>query len=359
MADDRFRRAFLLVVVVAVTLGFGAILKPFATTIVLAAVLAALVRPLYTRLERVCRGHRPVAAGVTTVLVLLLLIVPFLAVFSMVLTQAIRVSDRVTPLVRQWVDEPTAVADWLRRLPGSDRIEPFQEQLLTRAADMANSLGRLLVSWVSSGTLSTVSFIVHFFLLLYTMFFLLMDGPRLWRGILDHLPLTDHDQEQMTTRFLSVTRATIKGTLIIAMVQGTLSGVAFAVVGISDAVFWGVVMALFSVLPVLGGAMVWVPACIILLVTGHAVSALALAAFCGLVVGSVDNVLRPRLVGHDTRMPDVVVLFSTLGGLAALGPAGFIIGPIVAGLFITSWELFTAMRRREFGGPELTDDEDQ
>jgi predicted PurR-regulated permease PerM len=153
------------------------------------------------------------------------------------------------------------------------------------------------------------------------------------------VPLPDHDRDRLFDKFLSVTRATLKGTLVIGAVQGMLGGLAFWVLGISGAIFWGVVMVVFSVLPVVGGALVWVPAAIMLALSGQFVKAIVLVVFCGLVVGSVDNVLRPRLVGRDTEMHDLMILFSTLGGIMAFGAVGFILGPIIAALFQTVWEL--------------------
>jgi predicted PurR-regulated permease PerM len=149
----------------------------------------------------------------------------------------------------------------------------------------------------------------------------------------------------MIDRFMSVTRATLKGTVIIGLIQGALAGIAFRIVGIPDAVFWAVVMMVLSILPAVGGALVWVPASIILIGTGSILKGLLLAAFCALIVGSVDNVLRPRLVGRDTKMHDLMILFSTLGGILLFGPIGFIIGPILAGLFVTSWEIFAVAYR--------------
>jgi len=346
MVDARSRHAFLLVIVVAVTVAFLAVLRPFATTILLAVVFSGLAYPLYTRLERACKGRRALASTLTLLLVVGLVIVPLFLILGIVVGQAVRVTGRVTPLIQQLLDEPSLLDSRLQGIPGYTALAPFREQVLTRTADIAHNLATVIVRWLSSGTVSTVNFVFQFFLMLYTMFFLLMDGPRWWRAVLRHLPLNDRDQDLMTKRFLLVTRATVRGTLIIAMVQGALSGLAFAVVGINNALFWGVVMAVLSILPVVGGAMIWVPACIVLLMTGHPIRALSLAAFCSLVVGSVDNLLRPRLVGHDTRMPDVVVLFSTLGGLAVLGASGFIIGPVIAGLFITSWQILTASREQ-------------
>ncbi len=175
---------------------------------------------------------------------------------------------------------------------------------------------------MSSTTRGTVTFVFHFFLMLYTMFFLLMDGRSMLRALLNHLPLNDDDREQMTSRFMSVTRATVKGTIIIGIIQGGLAGLAFRVVGIPDALFWSLVMVVLSILPAIGGALVWVPACIILAANGEVMKAVLLAAFCALIVGSVDNLLRPRLVGRDTKMHDLVILFSTLGGILAFGPVG-------------------------------------
>jgi predicted PurR-regulated permease PerM len=142
-----------------------------------------------------------------------------------------------------------------------------------------------------------------------------------------------------------VTRATIKGTIVIGIVQGTMSGIAFWVVGIPDVAFWTVVMIVLSILPLIGAALVWVPAAFILAASGQVMQAVLLVLFCALIVGSVDNVVRPRLVGRDTRMHDLVILFSALGGLIAFGPVGFILGPVLAGLFVTSWEIFAVAYR--------------
>jgi predicted PurR-regulated permease PerM len=172
------------------------------------------------------------------------------------------------------------------------------------------------------------------------MFFFLKDGRRYLDSILRYLPLRDSEQNQMLQRFVSVTRATLKGTLLIGIVQGTLGGMIFAILGISGAVLWGLLMIVLSVIPLVGGALVWVPAAIILAVQGAWIKALILTGFCSVVIGSVDNLLRPRLVGHDTQMSDLLVLFSTLGGIAAFGAIGFIVGPIIAALFVTIWEIF-------------------
>jgi predicted PurR-regulated permease PerM len=152
--------------------------------------------------------------------------------------------------------------------------------------------------------------------------------------------LSHQDERRMTERFVSVTRATIKGTLVIGMVQGAMAGLAFWVAGITGAAFWSTVMAVLSVIPGIGAALVWVPAVAFLVVTGKLWAGLLLAGWCGFVVGTVDNLIRPRLVGRDTKMSDLLILLSTLGGIFLFGAVGVIIGPIVAALFVTVWEIY-------------------
>lgn len=345
MNDDRFRKAFLLFLALAITIAFVAVLRSFLLTILLAAIFSGLVYPLYARLLFGFRGNRPLAAAFTLLLLLVLVIVPLLGILGVVVNQAIRVTNDIRPVVERMVDEPTYFAQLLDRVPGIEYIQPYRQEILLRVGDVVNAVGSFLVASLSDATRGTVTFVFHFFLLLYSMFFLLMDGPSLLRSVLNHLPLREVEKEQMKTRFVSVTRATIKGTIVIGVIQGTLAGIAFWVAGIPQALFWTVVMIVLSILPVIGGALVWVPACIILIATGQVLRGLLLAAFCALVVGSVDNVLRPRLVGRDTKMHDLVILFSTLGGILVFGPIGFIIGPILAGLFVTSWEIFAVAYR--------------
>jgi predicted PurR-regulated permease PerM len=345
MTEARFRKTFLLLLVIAISVCFLAMLRPFLTTILLAAIFSGLAHPLYSRILRVVRGNRPLASALTLLLTLILVVVPMLAILGVVVNQALRVTESITPVIERLVNEPTYIDQQLQRIPGMERLVPYRDQIVTRLGDVVSAVGTFLVASLSSTTRGTVTFVFHFFLMLYTMFFLLMDGQSILRSLLNHLPLNDDDREQMTHRFMSVTRATVKGTIIIGIIQGGMAGLAFRVVGIPDALFWSLVMVVLSILPAIGGALVWVPACIILAANGEIARAVSLAVFCALIVGSVDNVLRPRLVGRDTKMHDLVILFSTLGGILAFGPVGFIIGPILAGLFVTSWEIFAVAYR--------------
>jgi predicted PurR-regulated permease PerM len=357
MNEARFRKAFLLLLVVAMSVGLVAMLRPFLTTILTAAIFAGLAQPLYIRLNRAMSGKRPLAAGLTLALALMLVAVPLLGILGIVVNQTLRVTGRIGPVVERFVNEPTFIDQQLQRVPGYEHFAPYRGQIVMRLGEIVNTVGTFLVESLSNTTRGTVAFVFHFFLLLYTMFFLLMDGPAMLRGLLTYLPLHDDDKQQIVDRFMSVTRATVRGTIIIGIIQGTLAGLAFWVVGIPDALFWAVVMVVLSILPAIGGALIWVPACIILAAMGEVMKGVLLASFCALIVGSIDNVLRPRLVGRDTKMHDLVILFSTLGGILTFGPIGFIIGPILAGLFVTSWEIFGVAYRdvlRDSAPPTIT-----
>ena len=154
------------------------------------------------------------------------------------------------------------------------------------------------------------------------------------------LPLGSDDENLMLDKFTSVTRATLKGSLLIGILQGGLAGIAFSVAGIDNAVFWATVMAVLSVIPSIGSALVWGPACVILMMQGNVTTGVSLLAFCAIVVGSLDNLLRPILVGKDTSMHELMIFFGTLGGIMMFGISGIFIGPLIASLFVTIWELY-------------------
>ena len=345
--NARFRKGFLLLLVAVVSLAFLWMLQTFLVTILMAALLSGLVYPVYLRLVAAFGGNRQAASAVTVLAVVLLVVLPLLAIFGIVLNQAILVTDNIRPVVERLINEPTYFDQQLRRLPGFDRINPYRDQIVTRAGDIVNTVGAFLIASLSETTRMTVAFVFHSAILLYSMFFLLIDGPGMLSRIFSYLPLRADDEQQMKDRFVSVTRASIKGTVIIGIAQGGLSGLAFWAVGIPNVMFWTIVMVALSILPLVGGALVWVPACLLLLAMGDVWRALILAVFCALIVGSVDNVMRPWLVGRDTKMHDLMILFSTLGGLIVFGPLGFIIGPLLAGVFVTTWEIFGATYQDE------------
>ncbi len=340
MANRRFSLSFLIVLLVVISGLFLAMIRGFLMTILLAAITAGLSSPLYRRILRRCRGRRALASGLTLLLLLALFLVPMIGFLGIVASEAYDISESVIPWINTQLEEPDAFVERLQGLPGIEKLMPYRELIFQKAGEMVGSLGSFLFDSLSASTRLTISFIFHFFLMIYALFFFLMDGSKLLEKILYYMPLESEDEQRMVDKFTSVTRAMLKGTLLVGLAQGALAGVALAIAGVEGAIFWGTVMVLLSVIPGIGTALVWGPAAIILLATGQTWQGVFLLLFCGLVVGSVDNFLRPRLVGRDTEMHELLILFTTLGGIMLFGVLGFILGPIVAALFVTIWEIY-------------------
>ncbi|MNP16994.1 putative inner membrane protein [compost metagenome] len=193
---------------------------------------------------------------------------------------------------------------------------------------------------------NTFEVVVGFFVMVYLLFFFLRDGLDVARNVRMAIPLGEQHKRRLQIKFTRVVRATVKGNIVVSIVQGALGGLVFWVLDIPSPVFWGVMMAFLSLLPLVGAGMVWGPVALFFMINGALWQGVGLALFGILVIGLVDNVLRPILVGKDTRMPDYLVLISTLGGLALFGLNGFVIGPLIAALFVASWDLFTETRSK-------------
>ncbi len=340
MTPNRFSMAFLLLAVIFISVLFFLMIRGFLMAVLMAGIFSALARPLYRRFEQRFRGRRSPASLATLLVIILVILIPLGGLLGIVAAQAIKVGESVTPWIQKQLSEPTGVAGLLEKLPFYTMIEPYQEQILRKAGELIGSASRFMISGLSSATVMTVNFLFQLFVFLYTMYFFLMEGDKLLAKITYYLPLEEKDERRMLDKFTSVTRATLKGTAVIGIIQGGLAGVAFALIGIPSAVFWGTIMVVLSVIPGIGTGLVWIPAAVILAASGHLAKGVALALFCGLVVGSCDNLLRPRLVGKDTQLPELLIFFGTLGGLIFFGVLGFIIGPIVAALFVTIWEIY-------------------
>lgn len=321
---------------------FFEMIRAFAMTILLAAIFSGLMSPVHKRTTRAVRGRRMVASALTVLFMFVVIVVPLLVLLTLVAGEAVRLTESVRPWVQSQIHNPQQLLDQLGKIPGIDRIEPYRDPILRKAASAAGGVGNFMVGSLSALTRGTASFFFHLFLFLYSMFYLLVDGKTLLDRVLYYMPLPDEWERRLVDRFVSVAGATIKGTLVIGVLQGALAGFALFLAGIPSALFWTAVMAVLSVVPGVGTALVWVPAAGYLMATGHVAVAVAVVVWCVLVVGSIDNLVRPRLVGRDTKMHDLMILFSTLGGLLVFGLSGFIVGPILAALFVTVWEVYGA-----------------
>jgi predicted PurR-regulated permease PerM len=339
----RFRIAFVVILAIAVSALFLAVIWPFLKPLLLGALLAGLCHPLYRWITRLLRGRRSLGAIITLLILFIVVAGPLSAFLGVVVQQALAVSNQAIPWVQQHFGAASTfnAHDWLvQRFPALADHVPSQEQLVESVGAAAKSIGGFLVTVASRMTATTAVFLLNLFVMVYAMFFFLKDGEKILEKIFYYMPLSDEDEALMLQRFTSITRATVKGTLVIGIIQGALAGVAFWLAGIDGAAFWGTIMAILSIVPGIGAALIWVPAVIYLIATSQLLAGLLLFAWCAAVVGTIDNILRPILVGKDAKMPDLLILVGTLGGLFLFGPIGFIVGPIVCGLFLTVWDIY-------------------
>lgn len=339
-------RVFLGFVIVA-SLAMAWIASPFYGAILWGLVAAIVFAPVNDRLSLRMPGRRNSAAGLTLLLVISTVIIPFVFVGSLLIDEALntyaQLQSRQIDFAKIMANLQNGLPAWVTNLLdrfGWNDFDTIQEKLSMFVSDGARVAAAQAVS-IGQGAFS---FVVSMGIMLYLTYFLLRDGRQLSRRIGESVPMHPAQRSALFEKFTTVIRATIKGSIVVAIVQGLIGGLVFWFLGIHAALLWGVVMGLLSLVPAIGTGLVWVPVSIYLFATG-AIWEGAVLVFCGLfVIGMVDNVLRPILVGKDTRMPDYVVLVATLGGISVMGINGFIVGPVVAAMFIAAWEIFKDTR---------------
>ena len=340
--------AALVLLLVAVTLALGWILVPVYGPILWAVVIALLFMPLFRWVLPRLAHRRTPAALLTLLVALLVVVLPVAIVMASLANEAAGAYRRIQSgelnvalaLRSAFMALPEEVVALLRRL-GLDDFDQLQRRL---TAGMAQGAEFIAARAFNVGQ-DTFEFVVGLFITLYLAFFFLRDGEARARSIGRAIPLAKAHQMELIDKFAAVIRAVVKGNLLVAVVQGALGGLAFWFLDIGAAVLGGVVMAVLSLLPAVGAALVWVPVALYLLLTGEVGQAAALCAWGALVIGSVDNVVRPVLVGRQTRIPDYLVMISTLGGIAAFGVNGFVIGPAITAIFLAAWHIAALVRR--------------
>jgi predicted PurR-regulated permease PerM len=332
-----FQKASFLLYLLAVTAAFIFLLRNFLMPILLASVFTGLTYPVYAWI--LSKVRKPVFAALLTILALLLvLVVPLIAVGTVAYQEAVGFFGSLD--LDAWRAHLEAAAQNLRdRFPAA--FQRVNTQSLTRVAiSGVQNAFQFILKHSADISLSLANNLLSFFLMLFIMFYFYMDGTRILERVIKWSPLKDEYERILIAKFVSVSKGTLKGILVIGIIQGVLGSILFWAVGLSSPIFLGVLMVFASIVPALGTAAIWAPAAIVLLVEGRWIAALFVALTGALVIGSVDNFVRPILVGKDIKMHDLLVLLSTLGGLGLFGLPGFIIGPIIASLFLSIWNIF-------------------
>ncbi len=332
-----------LLLLALVTIAFGWILLPFGGAVFWGVVFAIVFAPLHYRLLEVT-GNKPTASAlIALLLIILMVILPVTMIAAALVDQAAGIYAMIES---GQIDFGRMFQRAIAGMPGwaSSVLERFEltnlatleKKLTAGAAQISQGVARYAINFGRNA----FDFLVSVTVMLYLLFFLFRDGQTLSARIRRAIPLSERYKEPLFDNFLTVIRATVKGNILVALTQGALGGLIFWFLDVPGPLLWGVVMAFLSLLPAIGAAIIWGPVAIYLLITGSIWQGVVLIVFGVLVIGLVDNLLRPVLVGKDTKLPDYIVLLSTIGGMALFGLNGFVIGPVIAALFIATWELF-------------------
>lgn len=344
----RFEDQSFVLLLLAVSLAFAWILQPFYGAVLWAIVGAVIFAPLNRELLRITRGRPSLAAAITVSIIVAMVILPLGMIAASLVAEA---SDLHAKVKSGEYDFARLFERLFDALPGwaVGLLERFNFTNLTAARETLSSNllkgGQALAPQALSIGINTFDFLIGLGIMIYLLFFLLRDGKPLAERVKGAIPLRVEQKAALFSRFVVVVRATVKGGVLVAIVQGALGGLAFWFLGIHAPLLWAVLMAFLSLLPAIGAGLVWLPVAIYLLTSGAIWHGVALIMYGVLVIGLVDNILRPFLVGKDTKLPDYVVLISTLGGIEVFGLNGFVIGPLIAAIFMVTWEIFTASRQ--------------
>jgi predicted PurR-regulated permease PerM len=337
----------LLLLLITITLAFLWVLWPFFGAILWALILAIMFFPLCHRLSQALGQRRNLAAFFAVLIILAIFILPLALLAGVLVQEASALYDSIqlgkfNPLqyLQQILD---ALPAWAKKILTRLGLTDFGSLKEGLSAVFRKGSQFVAAQAVNIGQ-GTFDFVVGLGVMLYLLFFLLRDGDTLARLIRDAVPLHTEQKRALLSNFAIVVRATVKGDLLVAAFQGALGGLIFWFLGIGAPLLWAALMAFLSLLPAIGSALVWLPVAIYFFAVGDTWRGLILIAYGVFVIGLVDNLLRPLLIGKDTKMPDYVVLLSTLGGLSLFGMQGFVLGPVIAAMFFATWQIFSASR---------------
>lgn len=347
MSNTNLENKNFLLLLALVSVAFAAILLPFYGAVFWGTILAIIFQPVQHYFEDRLHGRRGWAAAITLLIIVVMVILPVSLLATSLVKEGADIYQRLDSgkldfggYLEQVVNAlPSFARDLLDRV-GLTNMEDVQE----RISQFAMKGSQFLATKAFSIGQNTFQFLISFAIMLYLLFFLLRDGRQVASAVRAAIPLGGGYKQHLLSKFTTVVKATVKGNIVVAAIQGTLGGLIFWALGLQGALLWGVLMAVLSLLPAVGAGLIWGPVAIYFLATGALWQAAVLTAFGAIVIGLADNILRPILVGKDTKLPDYVILISTLGGLGLFGINGFVIGPLIAALFIAAWSLYVEDR---------------
>ena len=332
---------FFFLLLFLITVAFFGLLGSFLLGVFWAAVLAIVFDPLYKRVLSRFPKKSALASGLTLGGILLIVIIPMSLISLALVVEALEISEKIQSDKLRPQEQIGQIIGQVKNSLLFSYFEDFGldiNSIQTKVTEWASNSSQIIAQKILSFGQGVLGILMQFTITLYVLFFFFRDGKDLVEQLIYVLPIGDKKERQLIMRFQSVARATVKGSILIALVQGVLGGILFALLGVEGAVIWGALMIVAALLPV-GALLVWGPIAAVLFLQGNYTEAIILVVVGALFIGLIDNLLRPRLVGNDTKMPDWLILLSTLGGLSWFGLSGFVLGPIIAAMFITCWQM--------------------
>jgi predicted PurR-regulated permease PerM len=319
-----------------ITILFVSIIFNFAAPILWSIVVSIIFYPIYEKLL-LMTNKKSLSSMLSLILISLLVIMPAIAILGLIGNELINFINSSDNYTFEHYAKLIPNESFINQLIGWSGLNITE--LTERADDFLISASKILYESVSTISANVINFFVSLFIFVYLTFFFLKDGEKILQHCMDAFPMKNEDENFLLNEFQKTTIATIKGTVIVALAQGFLGYLTLLLIGINGALIWGAVMALLSIIPAVGTILVWLPISFILFLNGDVMDA-SLLIFSGVfIIGMIDNLLRPMLISKETKMPDYLILLTTIGGISIFGITGFIVGPIIASLFISIWSL--------------------
>ena len=342
---DKLRTFFYFGLLFILAIGLLYLFLPFVYPVFWAAVVAVLFYPFYSWVHKHIKIPG-LSALISVISVIVVLFLPLILISVLIIYQSADLYSSVSqnPFFADIGDGFVHKLDNTFLAP---YIETVKTEWTAYATNAAKEISTFLVSSVSTITSNSFRFLFMTFIMLYTLYFFLKDGEKILTKMMHLSPLGDTYERLLYNRFTSTTRATLKSTIIVGGIQGLLGGLMFWIAGVQGAFIWGVIMVMLSIIPAVGSFLVWFPAGIIMLTLGFTWQGIFILLFCGIVISNIYNLLRPPLIVKDIQMHPLIVLFSTLGGLIIFGISGFIIGPIIAALFLSTLSIYDHYYKKE------------
>lgn len=341
----KIKSVFFVGTVFILAIAFLYLIAPFFYPIFWAMIIALMFYPVYTFTNYHTKMPN-LSAGLTVIIVAATILLPLILISLLVIDQSIQIFTLVNS-----GDILLRIKDLLLSVTQVELLEPvaqtIQNNWTTYATNATETVTVFLLNNLRSMTQNSFHFVFQLFITLYTLFFFLRDGRYLVDKLLHLSPIGDEYEIKFLERFTSTIKATLKGTFIIGGLQGLIGTILFAATGVQGALIWGIFMTLSSLIPGIGSFAVWGPVGLIMLGLGNVWEGLTILGVGAFVISIVDNILRPPLVGRDTQMHPLIILFATLGGIILFGISGFIIGPILAGLFLSAVSMYEYFYERE------------